>query len=56
MDETHDSIETLPETEKVSSAMPRRRKWQTPRVLIADTALVGAQMNICSDGNNGSIS
>lgn len=55
MDEIHNSIETLPETEEASPAASRR-KWQTPRVLLADATLVGAQMNICSDGNNGSIS
>jgi hypothetical protein len=55
MDETHDSIETLPETEKVLPAVSRR-KWQTPRVLLADATIVGAQMMCASDGNTGSLS
>lgn len=55
MDETRDSIEISPETEKVSPAASRR-KWQTPKVLLADATIVGAQMMCNTDGNNGSVS
>jgi hypothetical protein len=55
MDETRDRIEAMPDTEKVSPALPRR-KWQTPRVLLADATLTGAQMMANFDHNTGETS
>lgn len=52
MDEPHDRNEPLSETDYTSAA-PQRRKWQTPRVLLADRNITRFDCMANHDGSRG---
>lgn len=55
MSEARDDVEAQPEMDETLPVRPRR-KWQTPKVLLADATLTGAQCCFSVDHHGGQAS